>query len=283
MFIHTLTFLNISKSSPTKSYLAYLISNLCCIIQYSCSHFSFKMQYMNFTSILLLCLSIFHLFQSLYLSLSLIYAIISLFRYLCRHENNFSWFSFSILNILLKLYCLSFSQLHPIFCPLEHSKVLYSLEWSLRAVYRSVQLSSYHHPLLTCPQVHFFIYLVFIRIYGRTFSVLLCNYSKKNTQQIIQACEMKDLTETMQQQHHCALKSIISSGLHCVAVRRSEASSQAWKAKWGTSTCMCLTSLSYMTQLYVYIDTSGGKLHHAKSLAFKEAYQVCQVVSVWCR
>lgn len=55
MFIHTLTFLNISKSSPTKSYLAYLISNLCCIIQSSCSHFSLKMQHMNLAS-LLLCL-----------------------------------------------------------------------------------------------------------------------------------------------------------------------------------------------------------------------------------
>ena len=60
MFIHTLTFLNISKSSPTKTYLAYLIPNLSFIIQSSCTHFSLKMQYMNCASTLLrLSLSIF--------------------------------------------------------------------------------------------------------------------------------------------------------------------------------------------------------------------------------
>lgn len=53
MFIHTLTFLNISKSSPTKTYLAYLIPNLSFIIQSSCTHFSLKMQYMNCASTLL--------------------------------------------------------------------------------------------------------------------------------------------------------------------------------------------------------------------------------------
>ena len=60
MFIHTLTFLNISKSSPTKTYLAYLIPNLSFIIQSSCTHFPLKMQYMNCASTLLrLSLSIF--------------------------------------------------------------------------------------------------------------------------------------------------------------------------------------------------------------------------------
>lgn len=60
MFIHTLTFLNISKSSPTKTYLAYLIPNLSFIIQSSCTHFSLKMQYMNCASTLLrLSLSMF--------------------------------------------------------------------------------------------------------------------------------------------------------------------------------------------------------------------------------
>lgn len=44
MFIHTLTFLNISKSSPSKTYLACVIPNLCFIIQSSRTHFSLKMQ-----------------------------------------------------------------------------------------------------------------------------------------------------------------------------------------------------------------------------------------------
>lgn len=52
MFIHTLTFLNISKSSPTKTYLAYLTPNLGFIIQLSCSHVSLKMQYMSCSSTL---------------------------------------------------------------------------------------------------------------------------------------------------------------------------------------------------------------------------------------
>lgn len=47
MFIHTLTFLNISKHSPSKAYLAYVMPNLCFIIQSSCTHISLKMQYMN--------------------------------------------------------------------------------------------------------------------------------------------------------------------------------------------------------------------------------------------
>lgn len=47
MFIHTLTFLNISKSSPSKTYLEYQIPNLCFIIQSS-----LKMQYMNCASTL---------------------------------------------------------------------------------------------------------------------------------------------------------------------------------------------------------------------------------------
>lgn len=56
MFIHTITFLNISKSSPTKTYLAYLILNHGVIIQFSCSPSSLRMQYlMPLTS---LCLSI---------------------------------------------------------------------------------------------------------------------------------------------------------------------------------------------------------------------------------
>lgn len=58
MFIHTLTFLNISKSPPTKTYLAYLIPNLCFIIQSLCSHLSLKMPSMKCASTLLLCLSI---------------------------------------------------------------------------------------------------------------------------------------------------------------------------------------------------------------------------------
>lgn len=44
MFIHTLTFLNISKSSPSKSYLAYRIPHLCFIIQSSRTRSSLRMQ-----------------------------------------------------------------------------------------------------------------------------------------------------------------------------------------------------------------------------------------------
>lgn len=47
MFIHTLTFLNISKSSPSKSYLAYRIPHLCFIIQSSCIHVLLEMQYVR--------------------------------------------------------------------------------------------------------------------------------------------------------------------------------------------------------------------------------------------
>lgn len=47
MFIHTLTFLNNSKSSPSTTYLEYQIPNLCFIIQSS-----LKMQYMNCASTL---------------------------------------------------------------------------------------------------------------------------------------------------------------------------------------------------------------------------------------
>lgn len=44
-----------------KTYLAYLIPNLCFIIQSSCSHLSLKMQYMICAPTLLLCLSICYL------------------------------------------------------------------------------------------------------------------------------------------------------------------------------------------------------------------------------
>lgn len=47
MVIHTLTFLSISKRSPSKTYLACLTPNLCFIIQSSCTHVSLKMQDAN--------------------------------------------------------------------------------------------------------------------------------------------------------------------------------------------------------------------------------------------
>lgn len=64
MFIHTLTFLNIFKSSPSKTYLACVTPNLCFIIQSSCMHFLLKMQDMNS---LLVLQSLSHLPQSPYM------------------------------------------------------------------------------------------------------------------------------------------------------------------------------------------------------------------------
>lgn len=61
MFFHTLTFFNIFKRSPSKTYLACVISNLCFIIQSSCTHFPIKMQDMN-------SLPVLHSFSHLLLS-----------------------------------------------------------------------------------------------------------------------------------------------------------------------------------------------------------------------
>ena len=90
MFIHTLTFLNISKSSPTKTYLAYLIPNLSFIIQSSCTHFSLKMQYMNCASTLLR-LS-FHFPISLCLCICPCPSLTLSFHYLCFREGIFLLF-----------------------------------------------------------------------------------------------------------------------------------------------------------------------------------------------
>lgn len=64
MVIHTLTFLNLSKRSPSKTYLAFLTPNLCFIIQSSCTHCSLKMLDVN--SLLVLHF-LFHLLLSPYM------------------------------------------------------------------------------------------------------------------------------------------------------------------------------------------------------------------------
>lgn len=156
MFIHTLTFLNISKSSPSKSYLAYLIPNLCFIIQSSCTHFSLRMQYMN-------CASILHTLPylplSLHMSLSLTCTIISLFMF--SFKAFLLLFFLSFFNIIYQCFLLSF--LLPLRSALFHSGFLsFRSPCLCRLIPQgSLLISAVILPLalhlqLTCPQLYFF-------------------------------------------------------------------------------------------------------------------------------
>lgn len=100
MFIHTLTFLNISERSPSKAYLAYVMPNLCFIIQSSCTHISLKMQYMN-------CASLLHTLSNL------LFHCMSLphFHYLCFDS---SFFFVVVVVFFLQSPCLSIPPGFPI-------------------------------------------------------------------------------------------------------------------------------------------------------------------------
>lgn len=139
MFIHTLTFLNISKSSPTKTYLAYLTPNLCFIIQPSCSHVSLKMQYMSSSSTL---------GRSLYFAiiLCLCPSLPLSFHYLGFHAGIFLVFC----NVLV-LHPPPHTRSLPSFSlAFSHSEVLACADWSPKAACWLVQT-----PLsLSLPQAH---------------------------------------------------------------------------------------------------------------------------------
>lgn len=205
MFIHTLTFLNISKSSPTKTYLAYLIPNLSFIIQSSCTHFSLKMQYMNCASTLLrLSLSIF-LSPSVSVSVPvprshyhfIIYVFVKAF-FCC-----FFMGGFYFLNIWYKSFLLSFSSpssLPSFSLAFSHSEVLASAHWSLRAAYWLVQSSPptpppplAHLPTIAFSFLYFFsLFKLFIVLWGYCHS-MHC-YIKENKERDLACCK-KDTTE----------------------------------------------------------------------------------------
>lgn len=162
MFIHTLTFLNISKSSPTKTYLAYLTPNLCFIIQPSCSHVSLRMQYMSCASTLRLSLY-FAIILCLCPSLPLS------FHYLGFHAGIFLVFcNVLVLHPPHSLPCFSLA--------FSHSEVLACADWSLKAACWLVQT-----PLsLSPPQAHLPTVVLLEIIFNAKVIVMLCTCVKEN-------------------------------------------------------------------------------------------------------
>lgn len=58
-------------------------------------------------------------------------------------------------------------------------------------------------------------------------------------------------------------------------VSRNETFSQAQRQNRGTANIVCLNSSSFMRQLYVCVETLGGKIHHGKRFQFKQTCQPC--------
>lgn len=167
MFIHTLTFLNISKSSPTKTYLAYLTPNLGFIIQLSCSHVSLKMQYMSCSSTLRLPLY-FAIILCLCPSLPLS------FHYLGFRAGIFLVFC----NVLLLHPPPTHTRSLPSFSlDFSHSEVLACADWSLKAACWLVQT-----PLsLSLPQAHLpTVVLLEIIFNAKVIVMLSCTCVKEN-------------------------------------------------------------------------------------------------------